>query len=287
MATDIRTRTLSILKPAGVLFLIGILAGTAPAAAVDFLGATLCRDHATATITIPEDSGLRLASVEIGDESGLLMLLYATGGDVLEHLDALMTRITGHPGVREGDSMQWSGHSILAYASLVKKGTVAMAVSSDDPCEDTPSNAPPAMEPEALKPAPEAPATPSASAPEKPVIAEGTPAVMSPRLPRTEQAPALETEQDFRLQGELKFAAAGPPWVDVLGIIENLSSRAYKLAAFDLSLYDAQGKLICVDTISVGMLKPGQTRAFRDSLSCPDYRPGGVKSYRLQFSGGY
>ncbi len=278
MATDIRTRTVSILKPAGVLFLIGILAGAAPAAAVDFLGATLCRDHATATITIPEDSGLRLASVEIGDENGLLMLLYATGGDVLEHLDALMTRITGHPGEREGDSVQWSGQSILAYASLVKKGTVAMAVSSNDDCEHTPPNA---------QPAPEAPAMPTASAPERPVIAEGTPAVTSPRPPSTEQAPALDTEQDFRLHGELKFEAASPPWVDVMGIIENLSSKAYKLAAFDLSLYDGQEKLICVDTISVGMLKPGQSRAFRDSLSCPDYLPGGVKSYRLQFSGGY
>lgn len=286
MMTENRVNPPSFFSCAPILILFGIfLIVSAPAAAVDFLGATLCRDHATATVTIPDDSGLRLASVEVSDGTGLLMLLYASQGDALEHLDALMTRITGHPAEHEGESMQWSGHSILAYASLIKKGTVAMAVSSDDPCEETPEVplAPPAV-PAEPQPAPpvSAPARPAA-----PVTASGK-AEIIPQLPEEEdQTPALETEPDFQLQGNLRFAAAAAPWVDVMGIVENLSSKSYRLAAFDLSLYDTQDQLICVDTISVGMLKAGQTRAFRDSISCPDYRQGSVGSFRLQFSGGY
>ena len=73
----------------------------------------------------------------------------------------------------------------------------------------------------------------------------------------------------------------------VMGVVANLSEISYRLASFDLSFLDADGKLICVDTISVSVLKAGQERAFRDSIRCPGYAAGTVASHQLQFAGGY
>ncbi len=59
------------------------------------------------------------------------------------------------------------------------------------------------------------------------------------------------------------------------------------MASFDLSLYDAAGDLICVDTISVNQLRIGQERAFRASIRCADYEESLVDSWKLQFAGGH
>ena len=47
------------------------------------------------------------------------------------------------------------------------------------------------------------------------------------------------------------------------------------------------GALICVDTISVNVLKAGQERAFRDAIRCPGYAREAVAETRLQFAGGF
>ncbi len=254
---------------AALLLLPVLLLGPFPAFGVDFFGATLCRNYVTTSISLPEDSGLQLSSVETGEDNGLLMLLFATRGDAMENLDVLMTRITGHPGRREGDSMQWSGREILAYASLVKKGILAMAISSSDPCEVRP----------VIKTAPsEAPAA-SAAPPSTIPVPATLPPVEHESVP-------LDEEKDFLLEGKLQWAAGPPPWIDVMGLIHSNAERNYRLAAFDLSFYDAEGKLLCVDTISIGMLKAGRTRAFRDSVNCPGIDPAKITKYRIQFSGG-
>jgi len=261
---------------AALLMLPVLLLGPFPAFGVDFFGATLCRNSVTTSISLPEDSGLRLASVETGEDNGLLMLLYATRGDAMENLDVLMTRITGHAGRREGDSMQWSGRKILAYASLVKKGTLAMALSSSDPCEPTP----------AIGPVPSKISPPAAAALPSPAPPAAIPVKAAALPPVEHEAAALDEEEDFRLEGKLQWTAGPPPWIDVMGVINSLGQKDYRLAAFDLSFYDAEGGLLCVDTISIGMLKAGRTRAFRDSVNCPGLDPARIKSYRIQFSGG-
>ena len=76
-------------------------------------------------------------------------------------------------------------------------------------------------------------------------------------------------------------------WVDVMGVVVNNTVEGYNLATFDLSLWDAAGHLICVDTISVSVLKGGQHRAFRDSIQCPGYSASSIARTELHFAGGH
>jgi len=269
----------------GMIAVIWSLPGRLDAA--DFLGAELCRDHVTTGVVFPVDSGLKLRSVEKGEDNGLLLVVYATEGDVMEHLDALMSRITGKPGISEDRSMQWSGNNIVAFASLIKSGTVAMALSSDGPCRRANSavaGLPEGLDTERIGASPdtEARILPTGNRPSPETEASGT----NPEKPaEAGELPAAGNDPDFSLRGPLKYSRAISPWVDVMGIVENGTERSYRLVVFDLSLYDLEGQLICSDTISVGGLKPGQAHAFRDSINCPDFDAARVASFRLQFSG--
>lgn len=91
----------------------------------------------------------------------------------------------------------------------------------------------------------------------------------------------------FMLEGALQHASFDDDWVDVMGVVVNNTVEGYNLATFDLSLWDAAGQLICVDTISVSVLKGGQHRAFRDSIQCPGYSAETVARTELQFAGGH
>ncbi len=71
-----------------------------------------------------------------------------------------------------------------------------------------------------------------------------------------------------------------------MGVVANHTDTGYKLATFDLSFFAADGSLVCVDTISVSVLKPGQERAFRDSIRCVGYEAAEIAEVRLQFAGG-
>jgi len=257
--------------------------------AVDFYGATICRDHATTSVQIPDDSGLRLASVEVGDEGGLLMLLYAEEGEVLEQLDLLISRVTGSAGTQEGDSMQWSGGKLVAFASRIKKGTVAVAISSNDSCPEEPALiAPESGLPRGLDTdSGEAMGAAAGIDQQSEARHDLIKALPVPSDEHAGEIGAVEVETDFRLEGELKYSQTIPPWVDVMGLVRNNSGTAYRLAAFDLSLYDLKGDLLCAGTVSIGVLKAGQAHAFRDSIKCPDVDPGEISGYRFQFSGGY
>ena len=87
--------------------------------------------------------------------------------------------------------------------------------------------------------------------------------------------------------GEITHEAADRTWVDVMGVVANHTAAGYKVATFDLSFFSADGALICVDTISVNVLKAGQERAFRDAIRCPGYAREAVAETRLQFAGGF
>jgi hypothetical protein len=104
--------------------------------------------------------------------------------------------------------------------------------------------------------------------------------------PEPEPEPAAPAPPDFELIGALLREPADQPWVDVMGVIANHTETGYRLATFDLSFFAADGSLVCVDTISVSILKTGQERAFRDSIRCPDYVAEKVAETRLQFAGG-
>jgi len=71
-----------------------------------------------------------------------------------------------------------------------------------------------------------------------------------------------------------------------MGVVANRTSTSYRVATFDLGLFAADGSLICVDIVSVNILKAAQERAFRDAIRCPGYAADAVAEIRLQFSGG-
>ena len=54
--------------------------------------------------------------------------------EVLEDVDDLMTRYTGSPGTGSEQQLQWSGNDLTGYAKVIKKGHVALVVSSSDDC---------------------------------------------------------------------------------------------------------------------------------------------------------
>lgn len=249
------------------------LLAAGPAEATEFLGVKLCKGSVDTSVVLPVGSPLSLESAEIGRHGGLLMLLKADNGDVMDHIDNLMAFYTDSRGTGDAKKLQWAGNDLTAYAQLIKKGFAALAVSTEDDClgadaatiigEDE-------AEPVAVIAAPE---------PEPTSIVAGT---VPPPVP----VPAPTPVEDFVLSGRLKHSPAEDMWVDVMGVVINNSGSSYHIANFDLSFYDADGNLICVDAISVSELRTGQERAFRDSVRCADYMASSVVSWKIQFAGG-
>jgi hypothetical protein len=219
------------------------------------------------------------------------MLLKADKGNVMNHVDDLMEFYTGDPGTGSEDKLQWSGNQITAYAQLITKGHAALAVSTTDDCRAAEPTGEAAVaglaveekttetgtEPDSESPAGEA---------EAPVVA-GTAAAAAASEPVGRETAPDPVTPDFALKGPLKHSASQAEWVDVMGIVVNRSGTGYAVASFDLSLYDAAGDLICVDTVSVNQLMMGQERAFRASLRCADYNETPIDSWKLQFAGGH
>lgn len=279
------------MKTSTVLALIFILA-TLPASAIDFLGVELCDGSVDTRVTMPPGSSLVLESAEIGDNGGLVLLLSASSGKVMGHVDDLMTGLTGTRGEGDGDVLEWSDGRLTAVAQKVAKKYAALAVTSTDDCApDRP--APPAA-PVAAAGAPPAAATQSPPStpdllpdPVAPAAAAAAATTVTPPpapAPAPEPAPAAVPE--FQVIGEIAHEAADRTWVDVMGVVANHTTASYRVATFDLSFFSADGALICVDTISVNVLKTGQERAFRDAVRCPGYAAGAVAETRLQFAGG-
>jgi hypothetical protein len=269
------------------------LALIAPAAsAVDFLGVELCKGSTDTAVDLPVGSSLVVESVEIGDNGGLVMLLSARSGNVMDRVDDLMAGVTGVRGEGDGDSLEWSGGRVTGVAQRVAKKYAALAVASTDQCPGTepapvpvPVAAPTTAAPEPSRtenvtPAPDSAPVPAAAAA---VVAAAAKNAAPPPAPE----PSVVAAPDFELVGTLSHAAADSTWVDVMGVVANHTATGYKLATFDLSFFSADGALICVDTISVSVLKAGQERAFRDSIRCPGYAAEDVAEIRLQFAGGF
>jgi len=268
-----------------------VLTAAAPAHAVDFLGVELCVGSVDTSVVLPVGSPLALESAEIGRHGGLLMLLKADKGNVMNHVDDLMGSYTGAAGTGSEDKLQWSGNQITAYAQLITKGHAALAVSTTDDCRAAEPTGEAAaagddVDKKTVEKAPEPDVEASSPTAEASVAfgATATAVASDPEIPQTagETAPL-----EFELGGRLKHSAAEAEWVDVMGIVINNSGVGYAVASFDLSLYDAAGELICVDTISVNQLKDGQKRAFRASIRCADYQESLVDSWKLQFAGGH
>lgn len=272
------------------LFAVVMLAAL-PVQAVDFLGARLCKGSQDIGVELPASSPLALENVEIGDHGGLVMLLSSARGDVMDHVDDLMTGITGRRGEGEGDSLQWSVEPITAVAQRVAKRYAALAVTSSEPCPvDTPAPLAPAAGPAAPAPAPApstAPASSTSAAAAAAIVAAIPPAPAASVVAQPTPAPTAAPQPDFEVVGTVRHEAADDTWVDLMGVVANRSGTGYRLATFDAGLYDDNGALICVDTISVSVLKSGQERAFRDAIRCPGYRPDAVAEIRLQFAGGF
>jgi hypothetical protein len=107
------------------------LAASLTVAAVEFLGVQLCDGSVPTSVVLPVESPLTLESTEIGRHGGLLMLLRASNGNILDHIDDLMQPYVGAKGSGDEKKLQWSGNSITAYAQVIKKGYAALAVSTD------------------------------------------------------------------------------------------------------------------------------------------------------------
>ena len=259
-----------------------------PAQGVEFLGVELCKGSVDTSVVLPVGSPLSLESAEIGRHGGLLMLLTAPNGEVLEFIDNLMATYTGNRGTGSEEKLQWSGNEITAYAQIIKKGYAALAVSTTDDCRAA-EPVPIAETTTEKAPAPDAttPTMDEAQIAAGAAVATGTAtgaAVAPAPAPPANHEPTSFNEFEFK--GRLKHAVGEDGWVDVMGVIVNHSGAAYKIVNFDLSLYDAAGELICVDAISVSELRDGQERAFRDSIRCADYTPDAVAGWKLQFAGG-
>ncbi len=285
------------------------------AAAADFLGATLCADSVNTSVLLPDDSPLTLLSVEVGKHGALVMLLEGKPSRVLDDVDDLMADLTGHRGTGTSQQLQWSGNSLTGFGKIIRKGNVALVVSSSDECGADPEPAatmpqivaaevaaPPETEPPvpaavgvdtAPAVAPVAPTEAVESAEPEPAVpaiagAGAATAVAMVALPTGEvQTPPAAEAAGFPLEGSLKYSPAGDGWVDVMGVVANETEDNYRLATFDVAFFDASDALICVDTISVSQLKVGRKRAFRDSIQCPDFTVDSVARTSLEFAGGY
>jgi len=258
------------------------LAITVPAGAVDFLGVELCAEQVNTRVVLPADSPLSLESAEVGRHGGLVLLLHSKKASVLEQVDDLMASFTGDRGAGDEQRLEWSGNQITAFAQVIKKGYVALAVTAAEDCTTEPTPTAVALgigvasKTEATVDTFDADATAAAAA-----------AVVATEV---KEEPAFDPPavvEDFELEGRLKHTAAEDGWVDVMGVVTNNSGASYAVASFDLSLYDTAGDLICVDTISVNQLREGQERAFRGAIRCGDYASEEVANWKLQFAGGH
>ena len=255
-----------------------------PSSAIDFLGVELCAEQVNTRVVLPADSPLSLESAEVGRHGGLVLLLHSKNASVLNQVDDLMASFTGSRGTGDEQRLEWSGNQITAFAQVIKKGYVALAVTAADDCAVEPEPVPvaDAVEIEAPQQAEatvdtfDAEATAAAAVAVVAIEVEAEPEVDPPTL-----------VEDFELEGRLKHTAAEDGWVDVMGVVANNSDASYTVASFDVSLYDGAGELICVDTISVNQLREGQERAFRGSIRCADYALDEVSSWKLQFAGGH
>jgi hypothetical protein len=280
-----------------------------PAAAVEFLGVDLCVGSVDTSVVLPVGSPLSLESSEIGRYGGLLLLFKAENGDIMDHIDNLMSFYTDTRGTGDAKKLQWTGNEITAYAQLIKKDYAALAVSTTADCLAVEPDA--VAETDAATDAPEpAPATDESAdavAMETAAIAAAGTTAVAEELQATEEdgavvaaATALAAEDsmpdalpepepptDFMLKGRLKHTEAEDGWVDVMGVVVNNSGTAYTVASFDLSLYDGSGELICVDTVSVNQLRDGQERAFRSAIRCADYDADAVTDWKIQFAGAH
>ncbi len=270
------------------LFALITLAAAAPAPAVEFLGVDLCRDPVSTAIVLPDGSPLVVKSVEAGSQGGLVILFSTEEGDPLHNVDALMEAQIGRRGSGDATSLTWASSEVIAYAQPISKTYAALAIRGGEACTTgVQSKAAPSP-----APAPPVAETASQTAVAAPVpSAEGPPAAPPGPAPTATTAAAAPSQAppkpDFALRGDLHHEAAADDWVDVMGVVVNNTADGYKLATFDVSLYNAAGQLICVDTISVSVLKPGQERAFRDSIRCPGYDHAAVAAWKLQFAGGF
>jgi len=261
------------------------LAVVAPANGVEFLGIELCEGSVDTSVVLPVGSPLSLDRAEIGRHGGLLMLLQTDKGRVLDRIDELMEYYTGSPGTGSEEKLQWSGNQITAYAQLIKKGYAALAVSTSDDCKAADSDSADEAAGTAETATDVQPQDVEAEGQATAALAGAAAAPASPATP-TEPAPTAMPAEDFTIKGKLKHTRADATWVDVMGVVVNNSGMDYKIANFDLSFYDADGDLICVDAISVSELRDGQERAFRDSIRCADYEADAVATWKLQFAGG-
>lgn len=255
-----------------------------PISAVEFLGVELCKGSMSTALVLPQGSPLSLESVEVGDQGALVILLESGDTAILDQIDDLMAEITGNRGVGDHKSLQWSGRKITAFAQVLKPKMAALAVSTSDDCVDVPASTQAAP----VAPSPE---DPPAATTATTAMTATAPVVAPQSRPSADQVePVVESPPagpDFSLEGSLRHQAFADDWVDVMGVVVNNTDDAYALATFDLSLYDHAGHLICVDTISVSVLKRGQHRAFRDSIQCPGYGGDAVARTELQFAGGH
>ena len=280
--------------------LIAVVLAT-PASAADFLGATLCTKSVNTSVSLPDDSPLTLLSVEVGKHGALVMLLEGKPSRILDDVDDLMTELTGNRGTGTSQQLQWSGNSFTGFGKIIRKGNVALVVSTSDDCSAGQGSAAAPLIATEIDPQPEptqsvAPmvtkGTAASPEPESAVpvlMGAGTVAAATTVVPRDEQeGPPIPVDTNgFRLEGGLRHSPAGDDWVDVMGVVVNPTGDDYRLATFDVALFDASGELICVDTVSVSQLQSGRRRAFRDSIQCQDYAVGSVDRITFEFAGGY
>jgi len=268
---------------------LALLFSVVPANAIDFFGVELCKGSTDTGVDLPVGSSLVLESVEIGDHGGLLMLLSARSGKVMNHVDDLMTGFTGTRGKGDADLLEWSDGRLTGVAQRVAKKYAALAVTSTDDCSGAePAPVPvPTADPADTQPPVIADSTTPSPDPVTVTAAAAAAAVTSSPPPAPEPEPMPAAPPDYEVVGAISHEAADQTWVDVMGVVANHTGTGHRLATFDLSFFSADGSLICVDTISVSVLKAGQERAFRDAIRCPGYAAAVVSEIRLQFSGGF
>jgi hypothetical protein len=267
-----------------IITAIIVLFAIAPADAVDFLGVELCAEPVSTRVVLPADSPLSLESAEVGRHGGLVLLLHSEKGEVLDQVDDLMETFTGSRGTGDEKRLEWSGNQITAFAQVIKKGYVALAVTAAEDCS-VEDEAVPAAAPVEAEPASPVEATVDTFDAE--VTAAAATAAVAPEVEEEPDATVKAKVVDFAIEGRIKHAAAEDDWVDVMGVVVNNSGASYAVASFDLSLYNGAGELICVDTVSVNHLREGQERAFRGAIRCADYIADEVVSWKLQFAGGH
>ena len=265
---------------AAMIMMIAVL----PSQAVEFLGVELCADRMSTAVALPDGSPLTLDSVEVGDQGALLLVLRSEDKKILDQIDDLMTGFTGSRGVGNEKNLQWSGRKITAFAQVLKSKLAVLAVSTSDDCLGYSEEAPASAVVASAVPSSEV-ETPGVSGAGS--VAEPGASVALIPVAATVPQPLGADIPDFSIEGALRHEAFADDWVDVMGVIVNNTADGFKLATFDLSLWDDTGRLICVDTISVTILKSGQQRAFRDSIQCPGYSADTVARTELHFAGGH